>query len=970
MMLTHLIVRPGMGSANQNVLTKRELDDILKFGTEELFKDDQAKEGEESARRIVYDNEEIERLLDRSQEGVGETKFGANDYLSSFKVATFALKDQEQETVEQKEPSPEPEKMEATEDVVFWERVLRHHYILYKEQEEAKWGKGKRARKTVNYSEQGNKVKEKKDSDYMELSPESSSIDEEGGDSGDVRSRVRKGKSLRSYKPSLPLLMENIKGTLNVFGFNPRQRKSFLNAIQRYGMPPLDAYSSHWMPRDLRGKPKSHFDAYVNMFMRHLCEPETASPKFLDDVPKEGLVRNAVLTRMGLMRLVRNKVEQYKDVNCTYWIESAEARAFLGITMTTELAEASQPMESVPDGVKMDTVRDCDSACDESEKSAIVPQSDTSRMEIEQENVADKDTEPTQPLSNTSNQSDNNSANEMEQESATKEEPTGTMNENTPEPTTSHVTAPLSNTSTSSEQAEQINMGFMFNIADGGFTELHSYWSAEKTEKPSPYKWGRRHDYWLLRGVLTHGYARWHEICNDKKLDILNMPFPNNPAGTDQKFKFIPRRFKLLEQALAVEEQLNRASTKGLIQDPGQPIMFLHARYTELECLADGHQALLSAVANGNKYAYTLLKKALVKMEELLNEMRQDINKLPAQLANQSSVTQKLQLSDSNILTRLTAGVPIIQAGKQSAPIIQTTNATTQQQQQQPQPHNMLNSPKRTELLVDKQDEVIKTDLSFLKGHKIVSQKGQQTVLLQTQPVKQDGQQYQQAVLVQNPSILHQSGQTLYLTQQGGTTATSQPTGGTGGIILQAGGQQGSTSYVLVQQPGQSGQNLVLQPIQQGQAAGGGGAQQTVVVAAQPQATQKSQQGGQERQQQPMILTPPMYQSGQTGAQTILMAPQGGTGGYFLAHPQQVGGQTYILHQQGGQQKSQAVITTKTTQAATTLQPQVMVTSGTQGATQLVVQTKPAGNVAQPQATPQAARIVVQPPVSSTIHID
>ena len=70
-----------------------------------------AKEGEESARRIVYDNEEIERLLDRSQEGVGETKFGANDYLSSFKVATFALKDQEQETVEQKEPSPEPEKM-------------------------------------------------------------------------------------------------------------------------------------------------------------------------------------------------------------------------------------------------------------------------------------------------------------------------------------------------------------------------------------------------------------------------------------------------------------------------------------------------------------------------------------------------------------------------------------------------------------------------------------------------------------------------------------------------------------------------------------------------------------------------------------------------------------------------------------------------------------------------------------------
>ena len=63
-------------------------------------------------------------------------------------------------------------------------------------------------------------------------------------------------------------------------------------------------------------------------------------------------------------------------------------------------------------------------------------------------------------------------------------------------------------------------------------------------------------------------------------------------------------------------------------------------------------------------------------MEELLNEMRQDINKLPAQLANQSSVTQKLQLSDNNILTRLTTGIPSIQAGKQNAPTIQVLSRT------------------------------------------------------------------------------------------------------------------------------------------------------------------------------------------------------------------------------------------------------------------------------------------------------
>lgn len=40
MMLTHLVVRPGMGSAATQSLTKRELDDILKFGTEDLFKEE------------------------------------------------------------------------------------------------------------------------------------------------------------------------------------------------------------------------------------------------------------------------------------------------------------------------------------------------------------------------------------------------------------------------------------------------------------------------------------------------------------------------------------------------------------------------------------------------------------------------------------------------------------------------------------------------------------------------------------------------------------------------------------------------------------------------------------------------------------------------------------------------------------------------------------------------------------------
>lgn len=44
MMLTHLVVRPGMGSRS-NTMSKQELDDILRFGTEDLFKDDEGKGG-------------------------------------------------------------------------------------------------------------------------------------------------------------------------------------------------------------------------------------------------------------------------------------------------------------------------------------------------------------------------------------------------------------------------------------------------------------------------------------------------------------------------------------------------------------------------------------------------------------------------------------------------------------------------------------------------------------------------------------------------------------------------------------------------------------------------------------------------------------------------------------------------------------------------------------------------------------
>jgi len=61
--------------------------------------------------------------------------------------------------------------------------------------------------------------------------------------------------------------------------------------------------------RDLRGKPERVFKAYVSLFMRHLCEPIADNvDKFADGVPREGLSRQHVLTRIGIIALIRKKV--------------------------------------------------------------------------------------------------------------------------------------------------------------------------------------------------------------------------------------------------------------------------------------------------------------------------------------------------------------------------------------------------------------------------------------------------------------------------------------------------------------------------------------------------------------------------------------------------------------------------------------------------------------------------------------
>ena len=99
----------------------------------------------------------------------------------------------------------------------------------------------------------------------------------------------------------------------------------------------------------------------------------------------------------------------------------------------------------------------------------------------------------------------------------------------------------------------------------------------------------------IFLGIVTHGYGRWQDIQNDHRFSIINEPFKMDVGKgnfLEIKNKFLARRFKLLEQALVIEEQLRRAAYLNLTQDASNPAMALNTRFTEV-CILSYKTTLL-----------------------------------------------------------------------------------------------------------------------------------------------------------------------------------------------------------------------------------------------------------------------------------------------------------------------------------------------------------------------------------------
>ncbi|KAK4755859.1 hypothetical protein SAY87_009616 [Trapa incisa] len=272
MVLEHLVV----GKLRDPKLNQEELDDILKYGSKELFADEEG--AATLSRRIYYDDAAIHKILDRDSEDPEEkgAEEGTDSFLKAFKVAKFEEYDR---TVEGSSST-----QMATERASYWEELLKDWHEENKTEESPVLVNGKRScrRQTVS-------IDAKDDS-------EASPMDDTSTGTTEIEQRAQ--------PQSLPL-MEGEGESLRVLGFTRKQRAQFLRILMRFGIGDYDW--SKFIHR-IKHKPNEAVFEYGKLFLTHIAEDLTDSPTFSDGVPKEFKVED-VLVQLGSLMILSDKVK-------------------------------------------------------------------------------------------------------------------------------------------------------------------------------------------------------------------------------------------------------------------------------------------------------------------------------------------------------------------------------------------------------------------------------------------------------------------------------------------------------------------------------------------------------------------------------------------------------------------------------------------------------------------------------------
>ncbi|XP_073042512.1 CHD3-type chromatin-remodeling factor PICKLE-like isoform X1 [Primulina eburnea] len=305
MVLEHLVV----GKLKTQNINQEELDDIIRYGSKELFADD--NDELVKSRQIHYDDTAIDRLLNREQIEDEESSLYDEEedgFLKAFKVANFEYVDEVELAAEEEAPAIPAESkapLNNPERASYWEDLLRDKYEVQKIEEFNAMGKGKRSRKQmVSVEEDDLAGLEDVSSDGEDDNYEAELTDNETASTGAATVRRPYRKRARDTSEPLPL-MEGEGRSFRVLGFNQNQRALFVQILMRFGVGDFDW--AEFTPR-LKQKTYEEIRDYGRLFLSHIAEEITDSLTFSDGVPKEGLRIQDVLVRIGTLLLIRDKV--------------------------------------------------------------------------------------------------------------------------------------------------------------------------------------------------------------------------------------------------------------------------------------------------------------------------------------------------------------------------------------------------------------------------------------------------------------------------------------------------------------------------------------------------------------------------------------------------------------------------------------------------------------------------------------
>ncbi|CAI9772930.1 unnamed protein product [Fraxinus pennsylvanica] len=324
MVLEHLVV----GRLKAQNINQEELDDIIRYGSKELFADDNDESGK--SRQIHYDDTAIDRLLNRDQVGDEEATLDDEEedgFLKAFKVANFEYVD-EAEVAAEEEASVAPTESKVStnnsEKANYWEELLRDKYEVQKVEEFNAMGKGKRSRKQmVSVEEDDLAGMEDASSDAEDDNYEAELTDGETASTGAAAVRKPYRKRFRADTSEPLPLMEGEGKSFRVLGFNQNQRATFVQNMMRFGVGEYDW--AEFVPR-LKQKSYEEIRDYGRLFLSHIAEDITDSPTFSDGVPKEGLRIQDVLVRIAILMLIRDKVKSSQEVGSALFADDLVSR--------------------------------------------------------------------------------------------------------------------------------------------------------------------------------------------------------------------------------------------------------------------------------------------------------------------------------------------------------------------------------------------------------------------------------------------------------------------------------------------------------------------------------------------------------------------------------------------------------------------------------------------------------------------